>query len=168
MIDLSKLLKPLFVGLVHLTLHVHFSYSRKIFEFSESSQNLNVIFSHATWRLTYNIYYYIQYLHPIILWSVKICIWSASKKLWLHHNTGYIWCQGIHCFMHVIFARMGLPFFKIFSNFAEIFEYFTHFFWKIACMLLPSRIGPDAVSYLAVWWQTCHCSEPFYIFSTFC
>ena len=43
------------------------------------------------------------------------------------------------CFMHVMFTHMRLPFFKKFWYFYR----FCPFFWKILCMPLLSRIGPE-------------------------
>ena len=65
-----------------------------------------------------------------------------------------IWCSFraySSCSMHAIVARMGLPFFKVFSNFVHFcpkfqifcpfFPFFTLFFWKISRIPLLSRTG---------------------------
>ena len=55
------------------------------------------------------------------------------------------------CFKHAIVECMRLAFFKIFSSFVhfcvsfQMLCTFWPFFWKIACMPLLSRIGPDNI-----------------------
>ena len=74
---------------------------------------------------------------------------SGEKPKLKSHDRAYP-----SCFMHAIVARMRLP--KIFSNFVHfcsnfqifcpfltLFPPFLPFFWKITCMPLLSKIGPD-------------------------
>ena len=97
-----------------------------------------------------------------VLWKmIKKDIFTELMESWNYNHMVNKWKNMYRAFsislLHAIIAHNHLPFLKIFSNYAHFCPFFSNilsfftlnfflpFFWKIACISLLSRIGPDIV-----------------------